>query len=315
MTGASGFVGGEIALEFQRSGYRVTALVRPGSDRSHLAEHDIAFVEGDVTDPDAVSKAMAGQKYVCHAAALVPGSGAVDSEFERVNVGGTRTVCEAAVASGVSRLLHVSTVYVFGTQPGAFVDENSTPPLTPHAGYDSSKVDAEAVVMAYVPKTLDAVIVNPAVVFGPRSRHSGRLIKLFLRRLLPVVPLPDRMLSLVYSGDVARGVRLALEKGHPGERYILAGPSVTVRNFINALARASGRRAPRLALPEWLVTAAVSAAWSVSSVTRWKPPVTVDGIRRGGTLYDGSRAQKELGLDYTPLEDSLTETVTWMQGR
>jgi nucleoside-diphosphate-sugar epimerase len=258
---------------------------------------------------------MAGKKYVCHAAALVPGTGAADSEFERVNVGGTRTVCEAAVDAGVSRLLHVSTVYVFGIHPGALVDENSTPLVAPHAGYDSSKVDAETVVMAFASKSLDVVVVNPAVVFGPRSRYSGRLINLFLRRLLPAVPLPNRMLSLVYSDDVARGARLALEKGQPGERYILAGPSVTVRDFMNALARASGRSAPRFTFPEWLVTAGVSAAWAVSPVTRWKPPVTVSGIRHGGTLYDGGRAEIELGLDYTPLDESLAATVAWMQGR
>ena len=312
MTGATGFVGGEIALEFQRSGYRVTALVRPGSDRSHLAGHDIALVEGDVTDPDAVARAMRGQKYVCHAAALVPGTGASDAEYELVNTGGTRIVCEAAIEASVSRLLHVSTAHVFGVHPGALVDEETTPSGSAHAGYDASKAKAEALVIGYATDALDTVVVNPVAVFGPRSRHSGRLINLFLRGKLPVIPMPERVLSLVYSGDVARGARLALESGGRGERYMLAGPTVTVREFIQGLAGASGRRTPRLSLPGWFVALGVTAAWAVHPITRWRPPVTVAGIRDGGTIFDGSKATRELGMKYTPVDVGLACTVASM---
>ena len=312
VTGATGLVGGEIALELQRLGYRVTALVRPGSDRSHLSGRDITFVEGDVTDPDAVARAMDGQAYVCHAAAQVPGTGASDDEFERVNVGGTRNVCEAAIKAGVSRLLHVSTVHVFGILPGETIDEKSTLIAPPHTGYDASKANAEALVLECAGGPLDAVVVNPAVVFGPRSRHSGRLINLFLRGRLPVIPLPERVLSLIYSEDVARGARLALESGRRGERYILAGPAVTVGDFIQALANASERRAPRLSLPSWTVVAGVATAWAVSPLTRWRPPVTVEGVRGGGTVYDGGKATRDLGVEYTPLDVALTNTVQWL---
>jgi dihydroflavonol-4-reductase len=315
VTGATGFLGGEIATELQLAGYEVTAIVRPGSDSSHLLEQGIVLVEGDVTNPIDMARAMQGQAFVCHAAALVPGSGADATEFEWVNVGGTRTVCEAAVEAGVTRLLHVSTAHVFGIQPGAIINESSTPVLHPHEGYDASKVAAEAVVAEYSSARLDSVVINPAVVFGPRSRYSGRLINLFLNGRLPVIPLPDRTLSLVYSGDVGRGARLALELGKPGEHYILAGPTVTVREFIGVLANVSGRRTPRLYLPSWAVTLGVAAARTVSPITRWRPPVTLAGIRHGGTVYDGRRAERELGLKYTPLEDALATTVEWLRTR
>lgn len=311
VTGATGFVGGEIALELQRSGYRVTALVRPGSDTSHLPGSDIVIAEGDVTDPDAVARAMEGQTYVCHAAALVPGTGASDHEFDPVNVEGTRIVCEAAINARVSRLLHVSTAHVFGIHRGSNVDEESDP-ATPHPGYDASKAKAEALVLNYAEGPLDAVIVNPAIVYGPRSRHSGRLIKLFINGKLPVIPLPNRNLSLVYSGDVATGARLALEAGARGERYILVAPPVTVREFITALAGASGKRLPRLSLPEWAVTIGVGAAWAARPITRWRPPVTIRGIREGGTVYDGGRAVRELGMEYTTIEAGLASTVEWI---
>ena len=315
VTGASGFVGGEIAFELQRAGYRVTALVRPGSDRSHLTGWGIDMVEGNITNPDAVAKAMDGQTFACHAAALVPGTGARDDDFEIVNVDGTRTVCEAAERAGISRLVHVSTAHVFGIQPGTRVDEESTPASAPHAGYDTSKAKAEAIVLEYVTRSLDAVVVNPAVVLGPRSKQSGRLISLFLRGMLPVIPLPDRVLSMVYSVDVAHGVRLALECGNRGERYLLASPEITVREFIQQLANASGRRAPRLSAPGWLVAAGLSAAWSVSPITRWRPPVTVAGVRHGGTIYDGRKAVRELGMSYTPIDVSLSSTVTWLESQ
>jgi dihydroflavonol-4-reductase len=315
VTGATGFLGGEIALELQRSGYQVTALVRPGSDRSHLPGGDITFVEGDVTEPDIVARAMENQSYVCHAAALVPGTRASKSEFERVNVGGTRVVCEAAIEAGVSRLLHISTAHVFGIDAGTSVDEESRPLTPPHAGYDASKAMAETIVMDYAAGSLDAVIVNPAVVFGPRSRHSGRLISLFLRGKLPFTPLPNRVLSLVYSGDVASGARMALESGSRGERYILAAPGVTVREFITELATASGRRAPRISLPAWPVICGVALAWAASPISRWRPPITTTGIRHGGTIYDGRKAARKLGIRYTSLEAGLASTVEGMIGR
>lgn len=255
---------------------------------------------------------MSGQKFVCHAAALVPGSGASTDEIHRVNVGGTRIVCEAAVKAEVSRLVYVSTAHIFGIHPGARVDEQTVPTDPPHAGYDASKAEAEEVVLRHAAGSLDAVVVNPTVVYGPRSRYSGRLIELFLKGRLPMIPLPGRILSLVYSGDVALGTRLALESGDRGKRYILAGPSVTVREFIQILAKTSGRRSPRLALPDWVLTAGVAAAWAIRPITRWRPPVTIRGVRGGGTLYDGSRAQRELGLEYTSVDVGLASTLEWM---
>lgn len=312
VTGASGFVGGEIALELHNSGYRVTALVRSGSDRAHLSGRDITFVEGDITDPDAVTKAVDGQDFVCHAAALVPGNDSSDDEFRRVNAGGTRIICDAAIDAGVNRLVFVSTTHVFGFHPGSRVDEHATPSAPPHAGYDASKVEAEAVLLDHAAGSLDAVIINPTAVYGPRSRYSGRLIKLFIKGRLPVIPIPDKILSLVHSRDVALGARLALEQGCRGERYILAGTNVTVREFIEALALVSGRRTPLLSVPGWVMAAGVAALWAASPLTRWRPPMTVAGIRGGGTIYDGNKATRELGLEYTPIDLGLAATVEWM---
>ena len=102
---------------------------------------------------------------------------------------------------------------------------------------------------------------------------------------------------------------MALESGVRSERYILAGAAVTVREFIQALASASGRRAPRLSLPAWAVTAGVAAAWATTPLTRWRPPVTVAGVRGGGTIYDGGKASRDLGVEYTPIDIGLVNTI------
>jgi len=312
VTGATGFLGRRIAREFDRSDYQVTALVRPGSDRALLSDRDITFIEGDITNSGDVARAMEGQTFVCHAAALVPGNNGSDDEYHRVNVGGTRTVCDRAIAAGVTRLLYLSTTHVFGIHPGLRVDETTTPTVPPNTGYDNSKIIAEEIVMDHAGGELDSVVINPTTVYGPGSRHSGRLITLFIRGRLPVIPIPEKSLSLVYSGDVALGARLALEIGARGERHILAGPTTTVREFIHTLARVSGKRAPRISLPGWLVASGVSAAWTVSPITRWKPPVTVAGVRRSGTIYDGGKATTVLGLDYTSIDNGLMATLEAM---
>ena len=308
VTGATGMVGSAVVQELLEHGYTVRAMARPDSNTTTLEMDGVPLFWGDINDRDTVTAAVSGVDYVCHVAGLVPGSSRDSSEFHDVNVEGTRNVRDASVAAGVRRILHVSTVHTFGKRPGSVVDEMSDLENDPHSGYDRSKFSAEELIQDTDSGT-EVVVVNPTVVFGPRSSHAGRILQMFVKGRLPVTPLPDRTLSLVYVKDVARGIRLALEKGSAGERYILASEAISTRNFIQTLANVTGRRPPRFALPTWLVQAGVSVFWLVSPVTRWRPPVTPAGIRGGGTIYDGSKATRELGLEYTDLAVALRETV------
>ena len=308
VTGATGMVGTAVAQELLDNGYTVRALARPGSDTTALEMDGIPLFIGDINDGDAVAAAVSGVDYVCHVAGLVPGSTRDSSEFHDVNVKGTRTVRDASVAAGVRRILHVSTVHTFGKRPGSVIDELSDLEIDPHLGYDSSKISAEEIMLETDSGT-EVVVVNPTVIFGPRSSHAGRILQMFVKGRLPVTPLPDRSLSLVYVADVARGVRLALEEGRTGQRYILASEAISTRNFIQTLANVTGRKPPRFSVPTWLVQAVVSFFWLVSPITRWRPPITPAGIREGGTVYDGSKATRELGLEYTDLGVALRETV------
>lgn len=313
VTGATGMLGGRIVQLLVADGREVRALARPGAETSALSAAGAEVFRGDVTDPGAVQRAVDGCGAVFHTAGLVPASGAPAEEFHRVNAGGTRNVLRAALEAGVKRALHVSTINTLDGRPGEKVDEAAPPPEAPHRGYDASKVAAEDEARACAGAGLDLVIVNPAVIFGPRSRYSGKLIELFLRGRLPVIPTPGRRMSFVFVDDAARGCLLALERGRCGERYILAREPVTIREFIGTLAEVSGRRRPCISLPTWPVALAVGALSLAAPVTRWRPPVTVTGVLRGGVTYDGTKAGRELGLEHTPLNEALGATVAWLR--
>ena len=311
VTGASGMLGSRLVEFLIADGWNVRAFMRATSDDSVVAAAGADVHRGDIADAESLRRATKGCSVVFHAAALVPGSGASEEEFHRVNVDGTRNVMETAGDIGVCRVVHVSTVNTIAGQPGIMVDENAGPPADAHRGYDASKITAEALALEHASERLDVVVVNPAVMFGPRSRYTGRIIELFLRGRLPILPAPGRRMSFAFVDDAARGCLLAMERGQSGQRYILAGKPVTLGEFIGELALASGRKRPRVSVPAGLVALGVDALRFVSPVTRWKPPVTGKGIRRGGTLYNGAKASQELGLEYTPLRQALAATVRW----
>ncbi len=313
VTGATGLVGGRIAQLLTGAGHRVRVLARPSSNTSHLDAGLVEVARCDITDPEAVRRAAEGCRHVYHAAGLVSPFIRDRSEYDRVNVAGTRNVLEAAASCGVERVLHVSSVATLGAKPGMVADEATRPAGAFARGYADSKYRSEQLVREYAASRGDAVIVNPCIVFGPRDRQFVRLIRAFLRGRVPVVAFPDRRMSLVYVDDAARGAMLALGHGARGERYVLSGATVTIREFFERLAAASGRRPPRLTVPGWLVASAATAAWAVFPLFRRRPPTSLRGVWRGGATFDGSRAERELGLAYTPLDAGLEATVRWLR--
>ena len=312
VTGATGMLGSRLVELLSAAGWDVRALARNSADAHASSLVGAIVVSGDVTDSASLRAAVKGCTAVFHTAALVPESGIAEEDFHSVNVDGTRNVLEAAAEAGVQRVVHVSTINAIDGRPGVVANETTGPPRVPHTGYDASKVAGEEIALN---SDLDVVVVNPAVIFGPRSRHSGRIIELFLRGRMPVVPIPGRRMSFAFVDDVARGAILAMQRGRVGERYILASPPITLGDFISDLAAVSGRKKPRISLPAWPVVTVVAALNLISGVTRWRPPVTVTGIRKGGALFDGNKARHDLGLEYTPMRDALATTVAWIRNQ
>ena len=311
VTGGTGMVGGAISRLLIKRGHRVRVLVRRRSIAAlELETLGAEIVFGDVTDIVSITAAVGGCTDVYHCAALVDPFHWDLDDFERINVEGTRNVLDAALKSGARRFLHLSSIAALGAKPGLRADEFTQPHGPWKPGYGRSKFESGELVAAAAGE-LHAVTVNPAIVFGPGDRHFVQLINAFVRGRIPVIAFANRPMPLVYVDDVAHGSLLALERGESGQRYILAQQTVTISEFFFELATASGRRPPRVHLPDWLAIPG-ALAWSFASWARRKrsPVSSLQALRIGAAEFDGGRASRELGLEYTDFRGAVASTVS-----
>ncbi len=262
---------------------------------------------------------MAGCDVVYHVAAEYRLGARHPASLYRSNVEGTRHLLQATGDAGVSRIVYTSTVGALVPNPaGGPADESHFPPneqaLIGH--YKRSKFLAEQVALAFVKEGLPVVVVSPTAPIGELDRKptpTGRLIVDFLRGKMPAYM--NTGLNLVDVRDVAAGHLLAAERGAVGERYILGGRDLTLREILETLARLSGRPAPRLRIPAWMAMSAavVNTAWSWSLGR--DPGIPVEGVRMAmkPMSFTPARAVRELGLPQGPIEDALRRAVEWFR--
>jgi nucleoside-diphosphate-sugar epimerase len=330
VTGATGIVGSHVVLALCREGHRVRALVRAGSDRRFVErllgrEPDggellarVHWCEGDVLDPVSLAAAMDGVRQVVHCAALVSFDPRDDEALLEVNVEGTAHVVNAALEAGVERLCHVSSIAALGTATdGAPVTED-----TPWAEdeersvYAVSKYAAELEVHRGVAEGLDAVLVNPSLIIGPGlPGRSSRTIADRLRTGTRWYP-PGRT-SAVDVRDVAEVcVRLLREPG-AGQRYLIAGESITYQRLFGLFCAAFGKPAPTRPIRPWML----ELAWRVERLRtllfRRRPLITRDTARTSlrQRRFDDSKLRGRLGLTLRSAEEAVRYTVSLMDAR
>ncbi len=318
VTGATGFVGSAVVRHLIDHGWRTRALVRPKGNRSNLDGLDVEIAEGDLLDASSLGRALDGCEVLFHVAAnyrlWVP-----DPEsIYRVNVEGTKSLMEAALAAGVGRIVYTSSVATLGLNgDGSPADEDTPVGLEDMIGhYKRSKFLAEEVVRAMVAdRDLPAVIVNPSTPAGPRDVRptpTGRMIVEAASGRIPAFV--QTGLNIVHVDDVAAGHLAAHDRGVIGERYILGGENFSLEDILGRIAALCGRRAPTIKLPHNLVlpVAHVAEAWA-RLVGGAEPFVTVDGVRlaRKWMFFTSAKAKRDLG--YAPLatEDALGDAVEW----
>ncbi|MBA3810698.1 MAG: NAD-dependent epimerase/dehydratase family protein [Caulobacteraceae bacterium] len=315
VTGASGFVGSAVARALGGRGLKLRALVRATSSRGNLAGLDYEIVEGDITDPAAMGRAAAGARWLFHVAADYRLWARDPSEIMRANVEGTRTVMRAALAQGVERIVHTSSVATLRASD-AVVDEAS--PLADGEGigvYKKSKVAAERLVERMVAEEgLPAVIALPSTPIGPgdaRPTPTGRIVIEAASGRIPAFV--DTGLNLVHVDDVAWGHVLALEKGAVGERYILGGQDASLRALLGAIAALTGRRAPTLGLPRGPLYPLAVAAEAVARITGKEPFVTRDALDMAAhhMFFTSAKAERELGYAARPYVEALRDALAW----
>ena len=319
VTGATGFVGSAVARALAARGHRLRLLVRPRSDRRNLAGVAHEPVEGDLTDPGSLARAVAGCRYLVHVAADYRIWVADPARMEAANVAGTAALMRAAQAAGVERIVHCSSVAALGLNAdGSPADETTPVSEAAIAGdYKRSKYRSEQAVLRLVRDAgLPAVIVNPSGPVGPRDikpTPTGRMVRDAAAGRLPAYV--DTGLNIVHVDDVATGHVLALERGRIGERYILGGENLTLRELFALIASVAGRKPPAIRLPIAPLWPVAIVAEAVARLTGREPPVTRDHLRMARKLmfFSSDKARAELGYAPRPARAAVEDGVAWFR--
>ena len=312
VTGGTGFVGGHLCRKLVERGDEVVALVRSPGKAGQLRELGVEIVAGDLSDEDAIHKAVVGCDAVFHVAAMYE-VGIPESEKPAMydaNVRGTERAIDAAVDAGVGRIVYVSTVGVFGDTHGQVVDETfEREPTDFMSYYEETKFFAHELAKDRISKGAQIVIVQPGGIYGPGDPSVlGLMIKFIRKGMLPFYLMPEAGLNFVYVEDVADGILLAHDKGRVGESYVLGGELMNLKEGVDRICRAAGRKSPRFTLPEGALKLGLPFGRVIHRLTGL-PPNMRELLRNvGATFYaTDDKARAELGYSPRDLDTGLRE--------
>lgn len=313
VTGGSGLIGGALITSLLARGDEVVALARSDAAASPLAARGVEVRRGEVEHEQALATAMEGCALAFNVAGFNKFCVSDVAPMMRANIDGAVSAVRAAKLAGVPRLVHTSSAATLGEARGVVANE-----WTPHRGwylsnYEKSKTLGERAAMdAAAELGQDVVYVNPSSVQGPgRAGGTGRFLLAFLDGRLKVFV--ETWVSLVDVQDCVAGHLLAAERGEPGERYLLNGIRLPVADLLELATKVAGvSRRPRM-LPRPLASLGGGAAELLFRARGKQPPVCREMVRTllHGHRYDGSRAERELGLTYTPAGETLRRTIEW----
>jgi dihydroflavonol-4-reductase len=313
VTGGSGVIGGALIARLVARGDEVLALARSDAAAAVVQRHGARPVRGDALDADALARGMDGCAVAFHVAGVNALCVKDPEAMRQVNVDGAVLAVRAAKRVGLPRLVHTSSAATVGEEPGAVGNEDTT-----HRGwflstYEETKTEGERAALATAAEIgQDVVSVNPSSVQGPgRASGTGRILLAFLDGRLKLFV--ETHVSMVDIDDCTEGHLLAAERGRAGERYLLNGMTLTISEALALAADVAGvKRSPRL-VPRAAATVAAGVVEGAFRVARRTPPVCREMVRTllHGHRYDASRAERELGLRYTPPRETVRRTVDW----
>ncbi len=319
VTGATGFLGSHVARVLADNGADMRLLVRSSSNLRNIEGLRADRVLGDLRDPASLEKAMAGCDVVFHVAADYRLWVRDPNEMYRSNVEGTRAILEAARKNGVRRVVYTSSVATIGfKRNGCAANEDSPVSLPDMIGhYKRSKFMAEQLALEAGRSGLEVVVLNPTTPVGDhdvKPTPTGRIVVDFLKRKFPAYV--ETGLNLVDVRECARGHVTTLEKGKSGERYILGGENLTLKQILDKLAKITGLPSPILKLPYIFAYAAGIADEIVTGRLRGREPrATIDTVRMGAKKMFASsdKAERDLGWKIVPVESALRRAVEWFR--
>jgi dihydroflavonol-4-reductase len=321
ITGATGLLGGNLAVALVERGHDVVATRRKTSDTSHLEGLDVDWIEAPLSDVAGLTRAFDGADVVYHCAAAVSVQYEVKPWIYEANVVGTRNVIRAVENVGGPRLVHCSSVVAIGaSDDGEPCTEDHRWNLDEHKlddAYAKTKYESQQIVIdAAREDDLDAVVVNPNYMIGPYDARpsSGELVLAVINRQLPGYSLG--MNNFVDVRDVVRGMILAAEHGRAGEKYILGGHNLTYKEFMDTVSRVAGTKPIRRRVPRPLAAAVGVLGETYSKLTRSEPLLNRATVRwyfSDGFIFSSEKATRELGYEISPLEPAIRTAIDWFR--
>ncbi|HEY8079100.1 MAG TPA: NAD-dependent epimerase/dehydratase family protein [Labilithrix sp.] len=319
VTGATGFIGSAVVRKLLEQKRSVRALVEPRANAANLDGLAVDRVEVDVTDYEAMRRAIDGCETLYHLAAIYKTWLPDEEVIHRVNVEGTVSTLLAAQAARVKRVVYTSSIAAVGLVENGLADETTKFNLFEVANpYILTKWQSERIAMRFAESGLPVVVVNPGFPFGPRDiapTPTGAIILALLRKQVPGYG-PGGLCTIDVD-DCAEGHVLAEEKGRVGERYILGNDNITLKDFFEVVCKVAGIPAPKLGFPGPLAASvALGMELWADHVSHKEPPATYRSIRyaQRNAFFSNAKAKRELGLPSRPLEETIRRAVAWFRG-
>jgi nucleoside-diphosphate-sugar epimerase len=309
ITGATGFVGGVLARKLREQGHAVHASVRNPDKAGELKAIGVQLFKGDVTDKESMREAMAGVDGIFHVAGWYKIGVRDKSGGEKVNVQGTRNVLSLMQELKIPKGVYTSTLAINSDTKGEAVDENYHFTGKHLSEYDRTKAVAHDIAKEFIANGLPLICVQPGLIYGPGDTSSVRVSLInFLHGQLPMLPL-ETAFCWAHVDDVADGHILAMEKGKPGESYIICGEPYKLYDAYLLASQVSGKRAPMAVSPKLLKAMSIL----VKPLDAILPEsYTSEGLRiTAGVTYLGNnnKAKRELGYSPRPISEGWADTI------
>lgn len=320
VTGATGFIGNRLVLELLNRGNDVHILARSQQKVSQLFGNRVTFFEGDLWDINRITEASRNCDVIFHLAAFANIWSKDKMLAYNTNVSGTKNVLDAVLQNKVKKVVFTSSTGVLSpSENGEMIDETSALPEKYLTDYESTKVMAEQLCIEYCKKGLDVVIVNPSRVFGPgllnKSNSVTILIKKYIRGNWRIIPGNGEAIgNYVFIDDVVNGHILAMQKGIPGEKYIIGGTNISFNGFFNTLSKVSGKSYRLFHLPFSLMLATSKIELFLADTFGKNPLITPPWAKRylQNRPVSSRKAIDQLKYSITPLSEGISKTIEWI---
>lgn len=322
ITGATGFVGKATVPALIDRGHQVRCFVRETSDVSHFENMDIDVYTGSLFNDDDLEKAMNGFDALVHLANVYSFWEPNPGIYDEININGTIHVMRAASHSFINHVVHLSSAVVYGNASPQPYNELTQYGKERYSQYADSKFYGEKFAEKYQDEAgLPLTILQPASVLGPGdTKASGRQIENYIKRFYPAKAFLDTKITYVHVNDVVDAILRVLENPKTiGQRYLLGKETINNNDYLNMIAEISEVPLPKLNLPDWLALF-LAQAFTIRANRKGKPPIwgfSIDMAKtfQAGFEVDGSRAERELGIRYSPVRDALRDSILWYKER